>query len=92
MATMPMKPVVLLTHGQKISAKFVIDKARISRWTYARELPNNLGSYPARSIFEIFEINRTVPVWVKAYFPNSHQTAFIKISGEELSLNFELLL
>jgi hypothetical protein len=92
MATGPMKPVVQLTPGTKISAKFLIDPVKVRYWMYAKDCPSNFAPIQAGSVLEIFEVNKSVPVWVKAYLPHTHDTMYLKISGEELAGNFHLAL
>ena len=91
MATVPMKPVIQLAPGTKISAKFLIDVNRVRHWKYAKECPGNFPPMQTGSVLEIFELNKAEPVWVKAYLPHTHDTMFLKISGEELGLNFLLV-
>jgi hypothetical protein len=86
-----MKPVAHLVAGSRIAAKFLIDKGRVSHWKYAKDCPSFFSPLAAGSVLEIFDVNKAFPVWVKAYLPHTHNTAFLKISGEELSLNFLLV-
>lgn len=90
MANTPMKPVFQLVPGTKISTKFYTDAPRVSRWKYADECPSNFSPLAIGDVLEIFELNTSHPVWVKAYLPNRHNSMFFKISGEELSPNFFL--
>lgn len=91
MQTIPMKPIVQLSVGQKISARHEIKSERVVNWKYGRECPSRFIAIPPGSVLKIFEINIVFPVWVKAYIPHSHDTAFLKISGEELAGNFLLV-
>jgi len=92
MNIMPMKPIVDLSIGDKICPKFVIDSHRVKHWKYSDECPIHQFNIPTWSVLEIFELNPIPGLqWVKAYLPNTHNTMYLKISGEELSWNFNLV-
>lgn len=86
-----MKAVAALKVGDKISPRFVIDRGRVSVWKYAAECPQAFAAVPPGSTLELFELSAKPGLaWVKAYLPSTHDTMFLKVSGEELALNFLL--
>ena len=92
MTHISMRPVVQLGVGDAIAAKHGIGPERVRFWRYAAECPRQFFPVPAHAVLKIFELNRTPgSPWVKAYLPNTHDTMFLKISGEELAMNFHLV-
>ena len=91
MLNVPMKPIIHLDRGVRITPKFLVDMHRIRSWRYAQECPSRFSAVRPGDEMEIFELSNTPGnAWVKAYLPHTHDTAFLKISGEELALNFFL--
>lgn len=91
MSNIPMLPVIHLKIGDRIVAKHPIVQARTANWKFADELPSRFSMLPQGAVLEIFELNNTAwPPWVKAWLPNTHNTAYLKIAGEELAGNFLL--
>ena len=91
MPNVPMRPVYQLRIKDRICSKFIIDKQIVSHWKYGKECPGNFSPIPAGSLLEIFELNKVGEVWVKASLPHTHNTMYLKISGEELALRFLLV-
>jgi hypothetical protein len=88
-----MKPVYQLEVGQCITPKWVIDSTRVLGWAHARECANvGGGLMPGAelSIVEIMALPGRAP-WVRVQLPGRYPPAFLKISGEELSRNFDLV-
>jgi GH24 family phage-related lysozyme (muramidase) len=87
-----MRPVIQLAVGDDIAARHGIGPERVRSWRYAAECPRQFFPVPAHGVLKIFELDRTPgSPWVKAYLPNTHDTMFLKISGEELAMNFHLV-
>ena len=91
MNTKPMLPVITLSVGTKLTPRRHLNRVNVQQWRYASEFPDNFSSLSSGAVLEIFEINKVVPAWVKAYLPHTHNTMFLKIGGEELSWNFLLV-
>jgi hypothetical protein len=93
MLTAAMQAVFALKSGNRICARLPIDKSKVSNWKYAGECPQNFPMLTPGSVLEIFELSATPgSAWVKAYIPNTLNTMFLKISGEELANNFQLVI
>ncbi|WP_157269360.1 hypothetical protein [Azohydromonas aeria] len=88
---MPMKPVVQLRPGDQIRARFLLDKARVAHWKYGAEAPPHFSIVAAGAVLRIFEVHAVMPYWVKAWLPHTHETAWLKIAGEELAMNFDFV-
>jgi hypothetical protein len=88
MANKIMQGLVKMDVGSKISVRLSINQAKVSNWTYANECPSKFSTLHIGVILEVFEVHKEGPFWVKAYIPHSHNTMYLKITGEELSSNF----
>jgi hypothetical protein len=63
----------------------------IQYWKYKRESDSFNGSFMEGSAFKIIAVNK-VPgrMWIRILVPGSDPPRYLKISGEEFSLNFNL--
>jgi len=87
----PMKPIIELTPNDHIVSKHSISPERVKFWRYHSECPSRFSAIPAHQLLELAEINkRPSEMWVRAFVPHTHRTMSLKISGEELALNFLL--
>ncbi|CAB3796272.1 hypothetical protein LMG28688_04273 [Paraburkholderia caffeinitolerans] len=92
MANVPMRQVMMLAPGMRISAKHVIDVDRVRHWRYANECPPRFAPVVPPRELEIFEVHKAmVEPWIKAWLPHTHDTMYLKIAGSELSSCFYLV-
>jgi hypothetical protein len=86
-----MQGLVKMKIGSKISVRLNINEIEVSNWQYADECPRRFSTIQSGVVLEVFEVSKGSPLWVKAYIPYTHDTMYLKITGEELSKNFYLV-
>lgn len=86
-----MQGLVKMEVGTKISVRLSINELKVSNWVYANECPSRFSTLQPGTVLDVFEVCKEGPFWVKAYIPYTHNTMYLKISGDELSSNFYLV-
>lgn len=87
-----MMPVMNINPGTKIKARIDLNYIKISFWKYGREaVLHHSGGFLKGNEFKVIEVNK-VPnnLWVRLENINSWPVKYIKVTGEELSANFEM--
>ena len=87
-----MKPIVQLRPGNKVKTKRTLNDQIIKFWRYARENGNRRNTMLSGTILTITETNPGPGnSWVKLEIPGTHPPAFLKVSGQELAGQFDLV-
>jgi hypothetical protein len=86
-----MQGLVKMEIGSKISVRLCINEVDVSNWQYANECPRKFSTMQPGVVLEVFEVSKENPFWVKVYIPFTHNTMYLKITGDELSKNFYLV-
>jgi hypothetical protein len=89
---MSMKPIVALTVGNLVRPKRMLMNSTVKGWKYGKECDNLGGGLMPQAELRIVETS-ILPgrMWVRAQIPGRDPPAFLKISGEELGGNFDLV-
>jgi hypothetical protein len=87
-----MKPAMQLQKGEVVRNKRLLNDAIIKHWRYAGECASLGGGLMPGSSLSVLEVGKADNVrwWIKLEIPGRFPSASLKVSGEELGLNFDM--
>ena len=88
-----MKPAMQLQKGEVVKNKRLLTDGIVKHWRYASECASLGGGLMPGSSLSVVEVGKTANVhwWVKLDIPGRSSSASLKVSGEELGLNFDMV-
>lgn len=86
-----MPPINQLRIGQIIVPRIPINRTMAANWRYAKECSDIVTGLPVGAELKVVEINISVPgkYWIRVEIGGSWGTKFLKLSGEEVALQFQ---
>lgn len=74
--------------GDRVKLRLAINQTKVSNWKYARDCDSIGGGIMPGTVFTVSDVNRR-ELWIKIEIPGRSPPAFLKVTGAELSSNFD---